>query len=643
VKALPRLAKAYLALVWLSALAAILVAVARGEFSVGVPLLVYLAGTIATSTLKVQLPGITGTISVSFVFVLTGIADLPLTEAWMVGWGGAIAQSLFRAKGKTSPIQVAFNLANITLSITTGYLTYRAAPGWFAGNLPLHLLAATAAFYLVNTAMVSGIITLSEGRPFLWVWRSSFGWVMLHYLVGAGISALMIVSRHAYGWSAWLLILPTLYLIYRSYQIYLRNIRESAELARAKTVAEEANQLKSEFLANMSHEMRTPMNGVLGMSELLRTTPLDREQREFIETIYQSASSLLVVINDVLDISRIEAGKLELWPQASDLHSIVTGVVRLMQPKAKEKSLQLDWSIEESTPRWLMCDAGRVRQVLLNLVGNAVKFTEHGSVAIRVEFRDEENGSPGILFTVTDTGIGIPENLQGRLFRAFVQADGSTTRKYGGSGLGLSICSQLVSLMNGKVGMSSRAGAGSTFWFCIPYQACDAPAASEDAWASNLSALGAIAPVIEPQSAPAADAPLDSAAPTFLVVDDNPVNIKVMQNFLKKLGYLSVTARNGQEAIDFLSGHQVAAVFMDIQMPVMDGLEATAEIRRREGTERHTPIVAMTASALTGDREKCLAAGMDDYLSKPVVWSKVQDLLRQIGVESKEPAPAGQP
>jgi signal transduction histidine kinase/ActR/RegA family two-component response regulator len=591
--------------------------------------------------MKVTLPGVNGTMSVNFIFVLTGIADLPLEQACMVGWAAAVSQSLFRSH-KTSLVHVTFNLANITLSIAAGFWAFRAGPASLAGNLPVHLLAATATFYIVNTAMVAEIIALSERRPFRWVWRSSFGWVMLHYLVGAGIATLMIISRQAYGWAAWLLIVPTLYLVYRSYQIYMRNIRESAELARAKTEAEEANRLKSEFLANMSHEMRTPMNGVLGMSELLRTTPLNREQREFIETIHQSASSLLVVINDVLDISRIEAGKLELRPEPADLHSIVFGVVRLLRPKAEDKSLRLDWSIDESTPNGLMCDPGRVRQVLLNLVGNAIKFTEYGSVAVRVEFRQEEEGRPEILFSVSDTGIGIPESQQSRLFRAFVQVDGSMTRKHGGTGLGLSISSQLVSLMNGKIGMSSRAGEGSTFWFRIPYEASDAPVAKTDAWTSDLYALSAIASP-EPRDEPSENGPVDADSPEFLIVDDNPVNIMVMENFLRKQGFVTFTARNGQEAVDFLAEHHVAAVFMDIQMPVMDGFDATAEIRRLEGTARHTPIIAMTASALNGDRERCLACGMDDYVSKPVIFSKVLDLLRQIGVEVKDPAPAGRP
>jgi signal transduction histidine kinase/CheY-like chemotaxis protein len=632
---LPGTARAYLALVWLAG-AAVLFAAWRQQPLFTPVLLLYFAGAIASSTLKVQLPGVTGTLSVNFIFVLTSIADLPLGQALVVGCGAAVAQSLFRAHGRTSPVQIAFNVANMALAIAGGYRAFHVP--WLAGgygSLPLRLLAATAIFYVVNTALVAQIIALAEGKRFVKVWRSSFGWVLAHYLVGTAIAALMTASRQAFGWSSWLLILPALYLIYRSYQIYLRSIRDALELARAKTQAEEANQLKSEFLANMSHEMRTPMNGVLGMSDLLRTTALTPEQREYVEGIHSSASSLLVVINDILDISRIEAGKVDLRPEPADLRAIVSGVVTVLAPKAAAQALRLEWRLTDATPEWLVCDAGRVRQVLLNLVGNAVKFTERGSVDIRVELCQEAS-LPEIVFTVRDTGVGIPKHLQGRLFRAFVQIDGSTTRRHGGTGLGLSICSHLVSLMGGKIGMSSQAGEGSTFWFRIPYQACTA---AEAARAARAATEPVFSPSIASQSAPDNRCPGETAE--ILVVDDNPVNLRVMQAYLEKLGCTCFTAQNGREAVNFLDGSEVWAVFMDCQMPVLDGFEATAEIRRREGAARRTRIIAMTANALPTDREKCLAAGMDDYLSKPVKMAQVKVLLEDLRAMRQDLTPAG--
>jgi signal transduction histidine kinase/CheY-like chemotaxis protein len=645
VKPLPRSARLYLALVWLTG-AAVLFAAWRQQPLFSPVLFLYLAGAVASSTLKVQLPGVTGTLSVNFIFVLIGIADLPLGQALLVGCGAALTQSLFRAHGRTSPVQIAFNLANMAIAIATGYGAFHLP--WLAGtygSLPIRLLAATAAFYAINTALVSAIIALTEHKRFSQVWRSSFGWVLLHYLVGTAIAALMIASRVAFGLSSWLLILPTLYLIYRSYQIYLKSIREAVELVRAKTEAEEANRLKSEFLANMSHEMRTPMNGVLGMSDLLRTTPLTREQREYVEAIHGSASSLLVVINDILDISRIEARKLELLPEPADLRTIVAGVVAILAPKAAAQGLCLESYVGDGVPEWLVCDTGRVRQVLLNLVGNALKFTERGSVTLRVELFHEGSGPqiPQIRFTVQDTGIGIPEHLHSRLFQAFVQGDGSTTRKYGGSGLGLSISSQLVALMAGKIGMSSRAGEGSVFWFHIPCQACPAGAPRPDSAGAGPATMepllaAPIAAPIAPASAPVnppENTCVDEAL-AILVVDDNAVNLMLMKSYLKKLGCACLTARNGREAVDLLADRPVWCVFMDCQMPVLDGFEATAEIRDREGEGRHTPIIAMTASALPGDREKCLAAGMDDYLSKPVSMAQVKTLLENLGAKPRD-------
>jgi CheY-like chemotaxis protein len=279
----------------------------------------------------------------------------------------------------------------------------------------------------------------------------------------------------------------------------------------------------------------------------------------------------------------------------------------------------------------MLCDSGRVRQVLVNLAGNALKFTNNGSVAVRVAFRSTE-ARPEIFFAVEDTGIGVPENLQALLFRPFVQVDSSDTRRFGGAGLGLSICAELVRLMDGKIGMSSRPGEGSTFWFSLPYIGCEAPASADALSALHTLAAAVAAPPQPAESPKPRPAPQPSSA---LVVDDNPINRKVMQGFLKRHSWNCFTASDGREAVDFLSNRSVDIIFMDCQMPTMDGFEATAEIRRREAGVRHTRIVAMTASAMLGDREKCLAGGMDDYLSKPVVPAELKTLLES------QPTPAG--
>lgn len=382
------------------------------------------------------------------------------------------------------------------------------------------------------------------------------------------------------------------------------------DLQAAKQAAEAANLGKSQFLANMSHELRTPFNGMLGMLTLLETTPVNTQQNDYIQTAKGSANHLLMLLNDILDVSALDAGKITLKNEPLHLAAILKEVDDLMRPVATSKHIGFSITVLTDIPEWVLADSTRLKQILFNLVNNAIKFTEHGSVNITISKHPRTDGKIGLAFGVTDTGIGMDDQVLARLFQRFYQVDTGLARKFGGTGLGLEISQTLAHMMGGGIDVQSKPGQGSVFTAHMPFVACDPP-------------------TTKPLVASVRDLTMGGPALRVLVAEDHPVNRKFVGILLEKMGYTATFCENGQLAVDAARNGTFDLVLMDVHMPVMDGLAATRAIRELGNAMASVPIIALTADVMNEAKERASAAGVNDFVPKPVQIAQLQDAIRR--------------
>ncbi|MFN0180225.1 MAG: ATP-binding protein [Gemmatimonadales bacterium] len=509
--------------------------------------------------------------------------------------------------------------------------TALAAAAWSLWIFPVLLTAGPTerTMLLITLLAVSavGVSSLAPYFPSLCLFLSvALGPAIVHLLLAPDL-----ISRIS-GWAIVAAVVTLAGAGWRMQADIRRMLRTELELSEAmaaavreRQAADAANAAKSVFLANMSHEVRTPLNGILGLSELLSQSPLDPERKAQIGLLRTSTTALLDIVNDILDFSKIEAGKVTVEQVGFDLPGTVRDVAKILADRAEAKGLTFRVIVDSGIPAFTIGDPGRLRQVLINLGGNAVKFTHQGTVEIRVEPAPADAAPATVRFTVSDTGIGIPPQAQAQLFQPFTQADNSTTRPYAGIGLGLSIAQRLVRLMGGSIGVASAEGRGSTFWFDLSLPPATAPTPESS---GELPAVIGTGPPSESQR--------------ILVVEDHEINQLLALEIVRGGGYEVDMAANGEDGVTARFAADYGLIFMDCQMPIKDGFEATRAIRERERTVGldPVPIVALTANAVKGDRERCLAAGMNDYLPKPFTPAEMLAMIhRHLG----SPAPADLP
>jgi len=572
--------------------------------------------------------GITSTAGVFVLAVALGVllrevVTLGVLAAWLAGntmtaGGRVLAVLAYRkAQERDDPKAILPIKAYRTGVILTGLIWGTGSWFLFPGNSPLHQVI----FMIIVAGLAAGAVPILA--PLLWLYKTyatSFLLPVAVLLFLRGDEVYIVLGVVTLIFLAVLINSATRMqeVLVSALENQFRNEAMIDSLRAARKAAETASRTKNEFLANMSHEIRTPMNGVLGSLQLLKELHMDSEQQDLVATAYSSADSLLHLLDDILDFSKIEAGRLDLQQIPFKMAEVISGLEQTLISRANKPGLTFEIVVDPRLDAMLTGDPARIRQILNNLLSNAIKFTARGQITLSATVEDEIEGGFLARLQVTDTGIGIAPTDQTKLFQSFSQADTSLTRKYGGTGLGLAIVLRLVDLMDGVCGLESAPGQGSRVWCDIPFLLSSG--------SSNTAGETPVSPV--PQT----------LTGHVLLVEDHPVNQKIALRMLKSLGLTVTVGNNGLEALDLLARQRFAGVLMDCQMPLLDGYAATSAWRAREAREHlpRTPVIAMTAHAMKGDREECLASGMDDYLAKPVTKEALAAILHLW-------LPAGQP